>query len=320
MQKDGTMIITLILLFALVFVNGWTDAPNAIATCVGSGAMSLKKSAFLAAVMNLLGSVCAYMYSGKVANSIMNIVSVSNEWQSSILSVSMLSVVIWAVAAWYFGIPTSESHALVSALCGSALSCSGTVDRSEIINVALGLVMSVSLGALFGAFFGMIGKRIKSKESKIRPLVIMSSAIMAFAHGAQDGQKFVGVFLLVLSNIRLNETHKEIVALMLVSLLMFFGTSLGGERIVNAVGKEMTKLNMNSAFCADLGGSLCVLLATYFGIPLSTTHSKTTAVMGVGAVTGGVETKKIYSMFFAWLLTFPCCFLLGYLLMVMVFV
>lgn len=308
------MVLAIVLLCALVFVNGWTDAPNAIATCVGCGAMKMKSAVTLAAVMNFVGAAMAYIYSGKVASGIMNIVSVDAGLGKTVVCVAMFTVVVWATLAWYFGIPTSESHALVAALSGAAVAVSGRINGFEWMKVAIGLVLSVILGFSLGCIFGYIEKSLHLGDAGGKYAEIASSALMAFAHGAQDGQKFIGMFLLICAQNSIDKSKFETIALIAVAALMFFGTSMGGGRIVKSVGKDMTELTPETAFCADLSSAICVLFSTYLGVQISTTHSKTTAVMGVGTSLGKLNLKLCGNMFLAWVMTFPCCFAIGYLL------
>lgn len=303
-----------LLLGAMVFVNGWTDAPNAIATCVGCGAMKMRTASLMAAIMNLLGTVVGVVFSGAVMSGMMNIVTVDDANAKLTISVAMLTVVIWAVVAWYFGLPTSESHSLVSALSGAALAVAGSISSHEWQKVMIGLLLSVALGGGAGSVFALLGKQICIREKETKTAVKIASSLMAFSHGAGDGQKFVGVFLLILSPYAKNENELKTVAVITVSLLMFLGTSLGGERIIKTVAKEMTTLDPKTALLADLGGATCVLVSTFFGIPISTTHSKMTSVMGVASVNGNLNFGSVRKMFIAWALTFPVSFVLAYLL------
>ena len=305
---------SVLLLGALVFVNGWTDAPNAIATCVGCGAMKMRSASLMAAVMNLLGTVVAVATGGAVMTGMMNIVSVSDENENLVLCVAMLSVVIWSTIAWYFGLPTSESHALVSALSGSALAVAGNINAHEWQKVIIGLLLSVALGGGAGFGFALLGKELQLREKDTKKALKTASALMAFSHGAGDGQKFVGVFLMMLSPLQKSECEMKIIAVVTVALLMFLGTSLGGGRIIKTVTKEMTTLEPITAFFSDLGGAVCVLVSTFLGFPISTTHSKMTSVMGVAASNGTLNFGSARKMFVAWALTFPVSFALAYLL------
>lgn len=301
--------ISLCLICALVFVNGWTDAPNAIATAVGCGALKMRQASLMAAVMNLLGLATAYLTSGRIVDSMQNIVSLDTDTMELAINVASVGVVLWAVAAWYFGLPTSESHAVVASLCGSAVAAVGTINKGELSLVLVGLITSLALGFASGWLIGYIGERMPIREKTLKKAVITSSALMAFSHGAQDGQKLLGMMLLSLGS-----TAKEINEILppaLVAALMFLGTSVGGKRIVEKVG-SLTRLSNKTAFCADLGGAACVLASTFLGIPLSTTHSKTSAIMGVAAAGKRMKWQLGRDMLVAWLLTFPLLFLFGY--------
>lgn len=330
--SDNPLSISAFLLISgVIIVNGWTDAPTAIATCISTKSLTPKKAVILAAVMNFFGVFIMSELSGKVVSSIVNIASFNCDESTTLLAVcaAFISIILWAVTAWFFGIPTSESHALVAAVSGSALAVSksiSAINKAEWIKVLSGL----SISAVTGFFLGYITVKIVSiiirnknrlrTDGYFRHLQNLSAAFMAFMHGAQDGQKFIGIFLLTLNT---SDTYEQsigipVILIFYTSALMAAGTSAGGMRIIKALGSDMVKLKKYQGFSADLAGGISLLLSTVSGLPVSTTQTKTTAIMGVGAEKriSGVDWSIAKEMVLTWVLTFPGCGFLSYLITV----
>ena len=232
----------------------------------------------------------------------------------------MGAVVLWAAAAWWWGIPTSESHALAAGLSGAAVALEGSfacIRWQRWGAVLLGLVLSVAAGLWAGRQTERMTRRWSLSPKLFRLCQIPGAAGTAFFHGAQDGQKFIGVFLLgaALAQGR-QEAQVLSVPLWLMALCaaaMAAGTALGGRRIIDTVGREMVTLGPREGFAADLAGVLCLLAATLLGLPVSTTHTRTAALLGVGAAgPRGADWRVVRSILAAWLATFPGCMALGY--------
>lgn len=319
------LFVTIVLVMGVIFVNGWTDAPNAIATAVSTRVLPARTAILLAVICNFLGALIMTMFNAQVAETISKIVSFDGVGNSSqiALAASLFSIVVWAVAAWYFGIPTSESHALIAGLTGSAMALGGVsaVNMSEWGKVIFGLVVSTIMG-FFGGY--LITKLIESLFSNVRRRTAnkifswgqgFGAAANAFLHGAQDGQKFMGVFMLTLYYNGLASKTADggfvipLWVMALCSITMGLGTSVGGMRIIKSVGMDMVKLEKYQGFSADVSAALCLLAASLTGIPVSTTHTKTTAIMGVGASKrlSNVDWRIVKEMMIAWILTFPGC-------------
>ncbi len=327
--SNPLLAVTVILTIGVILVNGWTDAPNAIATAISTRAISVRAAIVLASVMNFLGVFVMTMISATVAETIFNMVDFGGDAHDSIVALcaAMVAIVVWASGASYFGIPTSESHALIAGLSGAAIGLQGSfsgINGAEWVKVLYGLLLSTVLGFVFGFVTTKIIERICSGgprrrlASGFRKAQIGAAAGMAFMHGAQDGQKFMAVFIL---GIMLNKGqaaaqsfHVPVWMMLLSSLVMALGTSIGGYRIIKSVGMDMVKLEPYQGFAADLGASISLLFAQVFGLPVSTTHTKTIAIVGVGA-SGRLSNVKwgiVGEMVASWVLTFPCCGLIGY--------
>lgn len=245
------------------------------------------------------------------------------------LCAALFAIVLWATAAWWFGIPTSESHALIAGISGAAIALQGGmsgINGHEWVKVLYGLALSTVLGFVMGwvvvkaveAIFKTFDR--KRAFSFFKNAQVGAAAGMAFMHGAQDGQKFMGVFLLgiFLSQGKgdTNSFQIPIWLMVLCSLVMALGTSIGGYRIIKSVGMDMVKLEKYQGFSADLSAVVCLFLASTFGLPVSTTHTKTTAIMGVGAAKrlSSVNWGIVREMLSAWILTFPGCGIIGFLM------
>ena len=327
---NPALLVTVLLTLAVILVNGWTDAPNAIATCVSTRALEPRKAIIMAAVFNFLGVFIMTMINRSVAMTISNMVSFGSDIRASSIALSgaLASIVIWATAAWYFGIPTSESHALIAGLTGAAVAYYNSfqgVNGAEWVKVIFGLVLSTFGG--FGLGWGItkfIEFIFKDKDRRklnkgFKNAQIGGAAAMSFMHGAQDGQKFIGVFLIGMALAKGQTVDGPmdipIWLMLLSSVIMALGTSIGGYRIIKSVGMDMVKLDTYQGFSADAAASLALLVASLWnGLPVSTTHTKTTAIMGVGAAKriSSVNWAVVREMVLAWVLTFPGCGLLGY--------
>lgn len=293
----------------MVFVNGFTDAPNAIVNCVATGCLSLRKAAYMAACFNLAGAAAGFAVTKSVAYTISGLVSFNASPQTDIaVSAALASIIIWAVAAWKYGIPTSESHALAAGLAGAVLACGGGVGFGayEWLKLFAGLIFSVSGGYLLGAFSGAVLKKCNFTEKTYKRSQITAAAATAFMHGAQDGQKFLGLYLL------LSHGDCPFCIPLICGLLMAFGTRFGGRRIIENVGVKMVSMEKYQGVAADMASSVCLLCFTVAGIPVSTTHTKTAAIMG--SAHDGINKKIARGIGAAWLFTFPCCAAISYIL------
>ncbi len=336
MAANPLLMIAVIMTLGVILVNGWTDAPNAIATCVVTRCMSARAAIIMAAVCNFLGVFAMSIISDSVAQKITKMVDFGNDYTIAViaLSAALFAIVLWATLAWVFGIPTSESHALIAGLTGSAIAASGSftaVNGSEWISVIIGIGVSVSLGFGLGFLICRLVKlsfrRVERKHTEkiFKYSQIGGAAGMAFMHGAQDGLKFMGVLILAvffangedptgMDNISL---FPDLLWLMLLcSAVMGIGTMLGGKKIIKSVGMDMVKLEKYQGFAADLASTASLFLCSVTGLPVSTTHAKTTAIMGVGAEKrlSSINFGVVKEMVMTWILTFPGCGLVGFIM------
>ncbi|MBE6753121.1 MAG: inorganic phosphate transporter [Ruminococcaceae bacterium] len=328
--SNPVLLIAMLLTLGVIFVNGWTDAPNAIATCVATRSMSARAAVLMSAFFNFFGILFMTMLNATVATTIKNMVDFGDNSGEAIIALcaALVAIIVWAVMAWWFGIPTSESHALIAGLSGAAIAIHnglGGINGSEWVKVLYGLVLSTILGFALGFIYTHLTMLIFRNADRrkttgfFKGAQIFGGAAMSFMHGAQDGQKFMGVLMLgvFLANGQDTTTNASFPMwmILLCSVVMAVGTSIGGYRIIKSVGMDMVKLERYQGFAADLAGATCLLLSSLFGIPVSTTHTKTTAVMGVGATKrlSAINLGVVKEMVLTWILTFPGCGLIGFL-------
>ncbi|MEW6455236.1 MAG: inorganic phosphate transporter [Acidobacteriota bacterium] len=304
----------LILILGAEFVNGWTDAPNAIATVISTRVLSPYSAVVMASVLNILGALSGTAVAFTIGKGIVKMDIINTNTVAS----AMVGIIIWSTLAWYYGLPTSESHALISGLAGAGLAQAGP---SVLLwegwrKVLIGLSFSTFLGFLggLGIMFGLYWLLRKGSPEFIRKifgkLQIFSAAFMAFSHGSNDGQKFMGAFslTLVLGGV-FHEFHVPIWVILICAITMGIGTALGGWRIVKTMGLRLTKLEPIHGFSAETSAALAIEFASRLGIPLSTTHTINTAIMGVGTTRrlSGVRWGVGKEIVTAWILTFPVC-------------
>lgn len=327
--SNPILAITTLLTLGVIFVNGWTDAPNAIATCVTTRCMRVRPAIIMSAVLNFAGVLVMTHLNASVASTISNMVDFGADTHAALIALcaALFSIVVYSVAASVFGIPTSESHSLIAGLTGAAIAIQGGlagVNGQEWVKVIYGLVMSLIFGFALGwlccklvtIVFAAADRR--RADGFFRYAQIVAAAAMSFMHGAQDGQKFIGVLFLGVAFCN-GQTGVEgavipVWLMILCSLTMGIGTSVGGEPIIKSVGMDMVKLEKYQGFAADLASSLCLLVMTELGIPVSTTHTKTSAIMGVGAVRrlSAINFGVVRDMMLTWVFTFPGCGLISF--------
>ncbi|MBR5578379.1 MAG: inorganic phosphate transporter [Lachnospiraceae bacterium] len=325
------LFVSALLTLGVILVNGWTDAPNAIATCVSTRAIEVRRAIIMAAVFNFLGVFIMTMINASVAMTIYNMVDFGGDARAALIALcaAMAAIVIWATAAWYFGIPTSESHALIAGLSGAAVALQNSfegINPAEWVKVLYGIVLSTLLGFFLGFVVLKITVFLFKNQNRMKcekffsKAQVAGGAAMAFMHGAQDGQKFMAIFLLgaALAGGQAEASNFDVPIWLMVlcSAIMGLGTSIGGYRIIKSVGMDMVKLKPYQGFAADLSATICLLLSSLTGIPVSTTHTKTTAIMGVGAARrmSNVNWAVVKDLVLTWVCTFPGCGLLGFVI------
>lgn len=316
--------VVVLLAYVFEFANGWTDAPNSIATVVSTRVLRPLQAVAMAGVLNLVGALTGTAVAKTIAGGIVdpNLVTLNT------VAAAVLAATIWALGAQYFGLPSSESHALVAGLLGAGFAIGGLsgLEWEGTSKSLVGLVTSPVGGFLMGLLIMVAIYRlfVRVRRAIVRQIFgrgqMLSAAFMAFSHGTNDAQKTMGIITLalLLRNHPAGEVPSEfgipIWVIVSAAIVMGLGTMIGGWRVVRTLGVRITKLEPVQGFAAETGAALVITGAARLGIPVSTTHAIGSSIMGVGAtkrlsaVRWGVAGQVVT----AWILTWPFCMLLGY--------
>jgi PiT family inorganic phosphate transporter len=316
--NTALLILVLVVAAALVFdyINGFHDAANAVATVVSTGVIPLRTAILLAAFLNFAGALTGTAVAATIGTGLIEPGAVTQV----VVLAALLGAIVWNLATWYFGIPSSSSHALVGGLVGSALAHAGAVAIRVpgLLKVVESLVISPLVGFGIGfvmmvALFWACRRRSPSRLTRIfRRLQVASASLMALAHGSNDAQKTMGIIamsLAVYSGGSGAESHFTVPIWVMVACAaaMGAGTMAGGVRIIKTMGTKIIDLKPIHGFAAETSAALTILSASHLGLPVSTTHVVSGAIMGVGAsqrvsaVRWGVTARIAW----AWVLTIP---------------
>ena len=271
-----------------------------------------------------VGIISMSLWNISVANTISNMVNLNAGIFGIIALVSgMISVVIFALTALVLGIPTSETHGLIAGITGSGIALYGlsAINFLEWKNVIIGLVWSIAGTYFIAIFINKIFSKISLKEKNIKKAQIVGMCGMSFMHGAQDGQKFIGVLIIFMSILKGSNVpttinpFEYIPIILFTAFLMLIGVSIGGRKIVENIGENLTKLTPKQALLTDITTITSLLTASITGLPVSTTHAKTISIIGIGKQENQKLNKTtIKNVLKAWLYTFPIFFIISYFL------
>jgi len=305
----------LVVASALVFdyLNGFNDTANAIATCISTRALTVKTAIVMAAGLNFAGA----MISTKVASTIgKGIVDPVNVTQMVVLA-GVVGAIIWNLTTWYFALPSSSSHAIIGGIMGAVMAHAGmdVLHWKGLEKIVLSLVTSPIIGTTLGFTFMMVLMLCFRNSSpyhlnkRFRRLQIFSAAVMAFAHGTADAQKSMGVITLALVSYGyLHSFQVPPWVMIMCATAMALGTAGGGWRIIKTVGHDFVKLQPVHGFCVETASAGVILGAASFGMPTSTTHVITSAILGIGLSkrkVSAVNWVLAYRILGAWILTIP---------------
>ena len=310
-----------VILLALVFdfINGFHDTANAIATSVSTRVLSPKVAISMAAILNLVGALSGTAVAKTVGVGLVEVASVT---QVTVIS-ALTAAIIWDIITWYFGLPTSSSHAILSGLVGAAIATAGTnvIIMKGVYKVLAGLILSPVIALILGFLLMLLLMRLVKESSPslvgslFGRLQIVSAAYMAFSHGSNDAQKTMGIIAMALvSYYHLPEFHVPYWVMGACAITMALGTAFGGWRIMKTLGMRLVHLQPIHGFAAETSAATIIEIASRIGLPLSTTHVISSTIMGVGAskrlsaVRWGVGGNIIL----AWILTIPACAILAW--------
>ncbi len=317
MPLDPMPLVTLVLLVALAlafdFMNGFHDAANSIATVVSTGVLRPHYAVAWAAFFNF---VAIFIFHLKVAATVGKGIVDPAAIDHYMIFGALSGAIAWNLITWYYGLPSSSSHALIGGMIGATIAKAGTAPllAPGIIKTAIFIFVSPLLGMTLGALI-MIGVSwlcLKTSPRRVdryfRRLQLVSSAAYSIGHGSNDAQKTMGIiWLLLIANGATTEDHLPTWVVMSCFFAIGIGTMFGGWRIVKTMGQRITKLKPVGGFAAECAGSITLFMATHFGIPVSTTHTITGAIIGVGTTRGtsAVRWGVAGNIVIAWIVTIP---------------
>jgi PiT family inorganic phosphate transporter len=312
-QVTLTLVLLVLLALAFDFMNGFHDAANSIATVVSTGVLKPWQAVIWAATFNVLAwAVFHLSVAATVGKGIIDPAFVD----SRVIFGALIGACSWNLITWYYGIPSSSSHALIGGLIGAALTKSGVTPLlwPGILKTAAFIFVAPLLGMALGALLMLLVAWVcfranpRRLDRWFRRLQLISSAAYSLGHGGNDAQKTMGViWLLLIANGLTSEDHLPAWVVMSCFLAIGLGTMFGGWRIVKTMGQRITKLKPVGGFAAETAGSITLFLATGLGIPVSTTHTITGAIIGVGTTRGSsaVRWGVAGNIVVAWILTIP---------------
>jgi PiT family inorganic phosphate transporter len=315
-----TLVITIIII-ALIFdfLNGFHDSANSIATVVSTRVLTPRKAVMFAAFFNL---VAAFMFDVHIAKTIGKGLVDLQAVNEYVIMTGLMGAIVWNLITWYYGLPSSSSHALMGGYAGAAIAKAGfsSILVSGWVPTIIFIAVAPLMGMLMG-FFLMLAlawifhDRSSAKvNSSFRKLQLLSAAAYSLGHGTNDAQKTMGVITGLLVTAGFLATFEVPFWVVLIShFAIAMGTMFGGWRIVKTMGQKITKLKPSDGFCAETAGAITLLVTAFGGISVSTTHTITGAIMGVGATKrlSAVRWGVAGNIVMAWILTIPASALVG---------
>lgn len=316
----GVIVVLVALALAFDFMNGFHDAANAIATVVSTRVLKPHTAVMMAAFFNV---VAIFVFQLKVAATVGKGTIEPSIIDHYVVFGALIGAIAWNVITWYYGIPSSSSHALIGGLIGAAIAKAGpsALISSGVIKIVAFILISPLFGMMLGTimmilvswFFRRSTPRRVDRWS--RRLQLFSVSAYALGHGGNDAQKTIGIIWMLLIAAGVTQSNESVPTWVVISCYtaIGLGTAFGGWRIVKLMGQKITKLRPVGGFCAETGGAITLFLATAFGIPVSTTHTITGAIVGVGATRklAAVRWGVAGTIVWAWILTIPCSALIA---------
>ena len=319
MPDTSLIILVVVLALTFDFINGFHDTANAIATCVSTRAIRPGVAIVGTAILNFLGAMISTGVAKTIGGDIVTSASMINE---VIIVAGLIGAIIWNPVTWWFGMPSSSSHALIGGIIGAVIISVGVsaLNGWGILKIVLSLIISPVAAMAVGYVLMKIVFAIchSYKPAKVNltanRLQIISAALMAFSHGSNDAQKSMGIITLaLLSGGFIGSLEVPDIVKLLCAAAMACGTSVGGWKIIRTVGGKIFKMHPIHGFAADLNSSLVIFSATMLHLPVSTTHVVSGSIMGVGSAerVKAVHWDVARQMVTAWVMTIPCTALMG---------
>jgi PiT family inorganic phosphate transporter len=311
----GTVVALVLIALAFDFLNGFHDAANSIATVVSTGVLKPYQAVAWASLFNV---IALFVFHLNVATTIGKGTIDPAIVDQYVVFGALIGAIVWNIITWYYGIPSSSSHALIGGLVGAALAKSGAgaLNGAGITKTVVFIIASPLLGFVLGAFLMLVVSWLFFSVSPsrvdvwFRRLQLMSASLYSLGHGGNDAQKTIGIIWMLLIASGSTRADAAVPTWVIVAcyIAIGLGTLFGGWRIVKTMGQKITKLKPVGGFCAETGGAMTLFLATALGIPVSTTHTITGAIVGVGAARkfSAVRWGVAGNIVWAWILTIPC--------------
>jgi PiT family inorganic phosphate transporter len=306
--------LTVVLALSFDFINGFHDTANSIATAVSTKALTPRRAIMLASLMNFLGAIAFTGVAKTIAKDIVNLNAIPNG--AVVILAALVSAIAWNLITWYFGIPSSSSHALIGSIAGAAIAAAGvsSINFTGFVSIIKSLITSPILAFVVGYIMFTIFKSVfknlnlaKTNKS-FRRVQVITAAIQSFAHGTNDAQKSMGIITMALvSNNLIKSGNIPFWVQVSCALAMALGTSIGGWRIIKTVGTQIMKIRPVNGVAADLSSALIIFGASKIGLPVSTTHVISSSIMGVGTAyrPKGVKWNTGKRMIITWFITLP---------------
>ncbi len=313
------LIVIVILALGFDYINGFHDTANAIAASVSTGVLSARNAIMLAAAMNLAGALTSTKVAATIGKGIID-PAYATSW---LVIAALLSAIAWNLLTWYWGLPSSSSHALIGGVMGAGFASHGwsvlqlkgisRMIEALLVSPVIGFVLAfMFMISLYWIFRGWLPHNVKAL---FRPLQILAAAFIAFSHGANDAQKSMGIILLAMigAGALPSDAGVPLWVMVACALAMAAGTASGGWKIIKTMGTKIVKLQPINGFASDFVSATVILGATQLGLPVSTTHVASSAIMGVGSTKrfSAVRWGVAGNMMIAWVVTIPITFALA---------
>ncbi len=323
MPDSALILLLLIIGLGLIFdfINGFHDSANAIATVVATRILRPGQAVLMSVILNIVGALTGHAVAATVGKGIVDLQFVTQE----LVIAALVSAIAWNLITWWFGIPSSSSHALIFSIVGAGIAAAGTgaIQHNGVSKVLQGMVYSPLLGfiaaflLLMGLLWIVARRRPRVVNKTFGRLQIFSAAFMAYSHGSNDAQKTMGVITLALASFHGwsgNEWHVPLWVTLAAAGAMGLGTATGGWRIVKTMGVKVVELRPIDGFAAETSAAVIIEVASRMGIPVSTTHVISSAIMGVGATrrASAVRWGVAGRIVMAWVVTIPVCIGIGW--------
>ncbi|MDD3593055.1 MAG: inorganic phosphate transporter [Candidatus Gastranaerophilales bacterium] len=318
-------VLLMVILSALIFefINGFHDSANAIATIVSTRVLSPRNAIIFGASLEFLGA----FFGTHVAKTISSGILTVEAPPQTLIICALLAAIMWNLITWYFGIPSSSSHALIGGLIGAGIAFKG-INALHITGIIKKVIIPMFTSPVLGFFIGfffmlllvwLVHKRNPDRINKwFKKLQLISSGLMAFSHGSNDAQKTMGIITLALFSFGFLKSaeHIPVWVIVICAFTMSAGVMSGGWKIIRTMGSKVIKLKPIHGFAAETSAAIIILTCSSLGIPISTTHVISTAIMGVGSTLrlSAVKWSLVKNILSAWVMTIPICMTLAFIL------